>query len=155
MSRITLTGGFSLMPEGDYVFKIVEAEYKEDFGKIKITMENEAGKKHFENFTIVDAKGNVNDAASGAFSALAKTAMDDNTLTDIDPEELVGKYLKGLIAHREYTATDGTVKKSTTKAPGTWWEHPDESEIAQYESVRSAKKTENKAPIDLKSILNR
>ena len=40
MARITMTGGFQIMPEGEQVLKITKAEYDEDFGKAVFTLTN-------------------------------------------------------------------------------------------------------------------
>lgn len=176
MSRIPLTGGFTLMPEGEAVLKIISATYKEDFGKVKLTLANAKGQKHFENFTLVDKDGNTNDGACGAFSALAKTALRNPDAEDVDVDELVGCYVKGEIAYRTYEDKDGNTKKTTTKAEGTYWEEVDDDEIADFDaeykpsdkgdgekkksSVSVPKKsaapsTGAKAKPDLKSILGR
>lgn len=172
MSRIPLTGGFTMMSEGEQILKITEATYKEDFGKVKLTMVNASGQKHFENFTLTDKEGNTNDGACGAFSALAKTALCDQEAEDVDVSELVGCYIKGEIAYREYDK-DGVTKKATTKAEGTYWEEVTDEEIAEFEAKAGKKQTASKpsaapkakptpAPatpakggLDLKSLLGR
>ena len=40
--------GFSIISEGNYIFKIVEVEYKQDFGKMVITMATKQGAKFIE-----------------------------------------------------------------------------------------------------------
>ena len=133
MSRIPLTGGYTMMPEGETVLMIKEATYKEDFGKVKLTLVNSKGQKHFENFTLVDKDGNTNDGACGAFSALAKTALRDPEAENVDVDELVGTFIKAEIAYREYEGNDGKTKKTTTKAEGTWWEEVTDAEIAEFQ----------------------
>ncbi len=174
MSRVPLMGGFSLMDEGVHVLKITSATYNEEFGKIKLTLENAQGKKHFENFTLIGKGGEINESAAGAFSAFAKTAMNDQTLEDVDVEELKGFYIKGELEYREYTGNDGKTKKTTTKAQGTWWEEVTPDEIAQFEAIRSASAntaktsspaptpapapttaSKTKAPYDLNALLGR
>ena len=54
MAKIKLTqGGFTLIPEGTTIFKIVGVEYKEDFGKMSIDMQTKSGAKHTERFTLL------------------------------------------------------------------------------------------------------
>lgn len=152
--RVPLTSGFSLMPEGEHVLKITEAEFKEEFGKVKLTFANAAGKKHFENYQLYDKDGNANDGAFSAFSSLARAALcdSDEELEDIDPADLKGKYIKGLITYREYTDKDGKNKKTTQKEPGTWWEEVDSAEIAAYEREAGKASASNaaRAPAEAK-----
>lgn len=139
MARIPLTGGYSLMSEGEHVLMITEADYKEDFGKIKLTMATADGKKHFENYTLFNKDGEPNDGACGAFSGLAKAALADPDAEDIDPNDLKGLFVKGTISYREYEGNDGKMKKTTQKAPGTWWEEVTPEEIASYQIAQKNK----------------
>ena len=113
MSRIPLSGGFTPIPEGTYVFRIESVEYKEKFGKLNITMKTQEGKKHIERFSLLDSKGNPNEGANNAFSYFAKTCMDDMSLTDIDPEDLIGRYIRCQVTHREVPK-----KKNGVEVPG-------------------------------------
>lgn len=97
--------GFSIIPEGNYIFKIVEVEYKQDFGKMVITMATKQGVKYIERYTLIKGKNEVNEGAMKAFSFMAKTALNDFSLDEIDENDLIGCYLKGDIEH--------TVVKST------------------------------------------
>lgn len=38
MARIPMTSGFTLIPEGTYVFRIYDVSYDEEFGKIEISI---------------------------------------------------------------------------------------------------------------------
>ena len=81
MAKIKLSeGGFTLIPEGVTTFKIVDVEYKEDFGKMKVTLQTKSGTKHIEQFTLLDKNGEVNDGALKAFSYFAKTALNNYEL---------------------------------------------------------------------------
>lgn len=103
MAKIKLSeGGFTLIPEGTTIFKIVEVEYKEDFGKMKITMQTKSGQKHYENFTLLDKKGELNEGALRAFSYFAKTALNNYSLDEIDEQDLVGCYIKANVKHEEF-----------------------------------------------------
>lgn len=152
--RVPLTSGFTFMPEGEHVLKISEAEFKEEFGKVKLTFVNASGKKHFENYQLYDKDGNANDGAFSAFSSLARAALNDGDgeLEDIDPADLKGKYIKGLITYREYTDKEGKNKKTTQKEPGTWWEEVDSAEIAAFEQEAGKASAANaaRAPAEAK-----
>ena len=38
MARIPMTSGFTLIPEGTYVFRIYDVTYDEKFGALKVMM---------------------------------------------------------------------------------------------------------------------
>lgn len=99
MARIPMTSGFTLIPEGTYVFRIYDAKYDEEFGKIEIKLVNAAGMTHTERFSIKDKNDELNEKALNAFSYFAKTAMGDFTLEDIDPEELIDHFICAEVVH--------------------------------------------------------
>lgn len=94
MAKIGLSAGFTPIPKGTHVFKIVEVNYKEDFGKMEIIMQIASGQKHTERFSLLNANGEPNQGGLNAFSYFAKTALNDYTLTEIDHEELVGHFIR-------------------------------------------------------------
>ena len=99
MARIKLSEGFTIIPEGTYVFKITKVEEDDAFGIITIHMVTPEGQTLRERFMLMDGSGNPVDGAINAFSYFAKTAMNNFKLTDIDPQELLGRYLKGTVSH--------------------------------------------------------
>ena len=99
MARIPMTSGFTLIPEGTYVFRIYDAKYDEEFGKIEVKMVNAAGMTHTERFSIKDKNDELNEKALNAFSYFAKTVMGDYTLEDIDPAELVDHFVCAEVVH--------------------------------------------------------
>lgn len=101
MAKIGLSEGFTLIPKGTHVFKIVEVKYKEDFGKMEIVMQLASGQKHTERFSLLNADGEPNQGGLNAFSYFAKTALNDYTLTEIDHEELVGHYIRCDVDYEE------------------------------------------------------
>ena len=100
MARIPMTGGFQTMPEGEQVLKITKAEYDEDFGKVFITLENAKGQTCLERFSLLNNDNTPNEKAMGAFSFFTKTAMNVFDLVDVDPVELVGRYIRAEVIHR-------------------------------------------------------
>lgn len=103
MARIKLSsgGGFSLIPEGFHVLKITkvdESKY-EKFGKLEITLETANGQTHTERFSLLDAKGEVNEKALNAFTYFARTALNDYKTDDIDAQELVGRFIRAEVKH--------------------------------------------------------
>lgn len=99
MGKITLSEGFSVIPEGTYVFRIVEVNYKEAFGKIDVKMKTAKGQTHTEHFSLLKTDGSTNEKALNAFSYFAKVATGDFDLQDIDPEELVGLFMECDVEH--------------------------------------------------------
>lgn len=115
MAKIKLTeGGFTLIPEGVTTFKIVDVEYNEDFGKMKVNMQTKSGAKHTETFSLLTAKGEVNEGALKAFSYFAKTALNNYELDEIDESDLVGCYITATVKHEEFESnkTPGRMLKS-------------------------------------------
>ena len=53
MAKIPLSAGFTLIPEGEHVFKIVDVTYKEQFGKLEIKMETKDKLKHTERYNLL------------------------------------------------------------------------------------------------------
>ena len=117
MARIKLAeGGFTLIPEGVTTFKIVGVEYDEDFGKMKIQMQTRSGAKHTEQFTLLTAKGEVNEGALKAFSYFAKTALNNYELDEIDETDLIGCYITATVKHEDFEYTKGPRKGQTGKS---------------------------------------
>lgn len=99
MARIPMTSGFTLIPEGTYVFRVYAATYDEEFGKIEVKLVNAAGMTHTERFSIKDNNDELNEKALNAFSYFAKTVMGDYTLEDIDPAELIDHFICAEVVH--------------------------------------------------------
>lgn len=113
MARIPMTSGFTLIPEGTYVFRVYDATYDEEFGKIEVKLVNAAGMTHTERFSIKDKNDELNEKALNAFSYFAKTVMGDYTLEDIDPSELIDH----LFAQRSFTPSSPPIKTRTRPLP--------------------------------------
>jgi hypothetical protein len=99
MARIPMTSGFVVIPEGEYVFRIYDVTYDEDFGRIEVKLVNAQGGTHTERFSIKNNDDGYNEKALNAFSYFAKTAMNDYTLEDVDPEELIDHYIRAEVVH--------------------------------------------------------
>lgn len=113
MARVPMTSGFTVIPEGDYVFRIYDATYDEDFGIIEIKMVNAQGMTHTENFHIKNDNDEYNEKALNAFSYFAKTAMNDFTMEDVDPEELIDHYILAEVVHTKVQSTKNSDKTVT------------------------------------------
>ena len=113
MARIPMTSGFTLIPEGVYVFRIYDASYDEEFGKIVVKLVNAQGATQTEKFNIKDNNDEINEKALNAFSYFAKTAMNDFTLEDVDPEELIDHYIRAEIVHTQSPSRKDPTKNVT------------------------------------------
>ena len=99
MAKIPLTSGFQLIPEGSHVFQIVKVDYKEEFGKMEVTMQTQDGLQHIERFSLLKANGEVNDPAMNAFSYFAKVALNDFSIQEIDEQDLMGHFMRCVVEH--------------------------------------------------------
>lgn len=99
MPTIQLPNNFTVCPEGIHVFRIYKVDYNQDFGKLTISLVNAQGITQVERFSLLNASGEPNDRAYNAFSYFAKTALNDTSLTAIDPTHLVGRYIKAKVVH--------------------------------------------------------
>lgn len=102
MARIPMSSGFTVIPEGEYVFKITSVSYDEKWGKLEIKMSTYKGLTHVERYTLKDASTDEpNESALNAFSFFAKTALNDFNIPDVDPDELVGHYIRATVEHNK------------------------------------------------------
>lgn len=94
-------GGFYIMPEGTYVFKVVEVDESkyEKFGKLSITLQTKDGRKHVETFTFTKSNGEVNEGAVNAFSYFAHVCLNNFDVEDFDTEDLIGCFIRAEIKH--------------------------------------------------------
>lgn len=104
MARLQLskTNGFTLIPEGTYVFKVVKVDYDEDFGKMDIELQTKGGLVHHERFKLINKDGEMNEGALNAYSYFAKTALNNFELEEIDTDDIVGCYIQATVSHEEF-----------------------------------------------------
>lgn len=94
MAKIRLRDtGFTVIPEGEYTFKIVKVDYKVDFEKIEVYLETQEGLKHIERFIL------STDGGAKAFSYFAKVALNNWQEEDIDSDDLLGCYFTARVEH--------------------------------------------------------
>ena len=113
MARIPMTGGFQMMPEGEQVLKITAAEYDEEFGKVIFTLANAKGQTCQERFGLLNQDNTPNEKALNAFSFFAKNAMNDFDMEDVDPNELVGHFIKAEVIHNQVPSIKNPAKMMT------------------------------------------
>lgn len=153
MARIGLTEGFTVIPKGTHVFKITAVKYKEDFGKMEVTMQTASGAKHIERFSLMGKDGEVNEGAMNAFSFFAKTALNDFNVQEIDEQDLVGHFMRCEVDHEKVESNKTpdkyvTFVRLTEKFPADGFD-----EEVKKPEPSSTSVTNNKKSFDLNSIL--
>lgn len=163
MAKIALSEGFSIIPEGEHIFKITESKYKEEFGKLELTLVNAKGQKHIERFNFISNNGSQNEGAINAFSFFAHTALDDFTVESIDPQDLVGHFIKCTVEHEKVQSNKDASKTVTftrlgDKAVAYGYDEAEAPVPAKVETKpatveKTAPATPKKADFDLDDIL--
>lgn len=111
-TRIPMTSRFVLIPEGTYVFRICGVKYEPESGRIEVKLVTQRGLVHIERFFIGNGNG-YNEGALNAFSYFAKTAMNNFSLEDIAPEEMIDHYIRARVVHRAETSNRDPDKQVT------------------------------------------
>ena len=114
MAKIKLSqGGFSVIAEGDYVFKVDKVEYKEKFGKMTVTLLTKDGQSVTQNYGFIGKNGEVVEGAINAFSYFAKTALNNYSVDEIDDQDIVGCYIGATVKHEKVPSRDDADKMLT------------------------------------------
>ena len=113
MARIPMTSGFVVIPEGEYVFRIYDATYDEEFGRIVVKLVTASGLTNQERFSIKNSDDEYNEKALNAFSYFAKTALNDFSREDIDIEELIDHYIRAEVTHTKQPNKNDPTKTVT------------------------------------------
>ena len=163
MARISLTSGFNLIPEGEYVFGIWDVTYDEDFGRMEVKMVTANGMRYTERFMLKDANDEPNERAMNAFSIFAKTALNRYDLEDIEHTDLIGHYIRATVTHTQRPSRQDPTKMTTfvnlarDKAPADGFDtEPSQSALNLMSGNApqpAAKAPESAANIDLDSLL--
>jgi len=153
MARITMTSGFTLIPEGTYVFRITDVAYDEEFGKLVVSMVTANGMTHKERFSLKDQNDQPNESAYNAFSYFAKTALDNFDLEDIDHTDLIGCYIRAEVIHKTQPNRKDPKKNITfanlgDKSPAHGFDNAPAAETAT-----AAPATKKSGGIDLNALL--
>lgn len=158
MAKIKLSeGGYTPIPEGEHIFKIVKSTYDEDFGKLEVEMVTAKGQKHIERFSLIRDDGEINEGAQNAFSFFAKTALNNYNLEEIDHEDIVGCYIKCMVEHdvlpsKKDPAKTVTFCRLTDKEPASGFETSDKLAEKTKETKTESKGAKN-GTIDLDKLL--
>lgn len=111
--KIKLSNAFSLLSEGFHVIKIDSVIYKEEFGRLSLTMLTEKGEKHTENFRLIKSDGTPNGGAYAALARIAKAALCDDGLDEFEPQELEGHFFACNVVHESVPSTKDPTKTFT------------------------------------------
>jgi hypothetical protein len=113
MAKMKLSeSGFSLIPEGSTIFKVVgvdDSKY-EDFGKLGVKLQTAKGETHTESFSLTKKNGELNEGALKAWSYFARTCLNNFRADEIDTQDIVGCYIQATVKHEVYTKTKGDRK---------------------------------------------
>ena len=110
MAKMKLSeGGFSLIPEGTTIFKVVEVDDSkyEDYGKLAVKLQTAKGESHTETFSLIKGNGDLNEGALKAWSYFARTCLNNFQADEIDTQDIVGCYIQATVKHETYTRTKG------------------------------------------------
>ena len=113
MAKVKLSDStFRMIPEGTYVFKVMEVndENYEDFGKLEVKLQTAKGETHIERFGLQTKDGEVNEGALKAWSYFARTCLNNFQADEIDTQDIVGCYITATVKHETYTRTQGEKK---------------------------------------------
>ena len=129
MAKIGLSEGFRRLEEGTaQLLEIVDVKYDDKYNKATVTFQDAAGGTQTETYmmgTPGKKQSRGQKVAQDMFSTMAKHAMHDWTIDDIDPDELVGRTV----------VADVTKDKSVNEDTG---------EVRYYTHVRNFKE----APVE-------
>ena len=110
MAKMKLSeGGFSLIPEGSTIFKVVgvdDSKY-EDFGKLAVKLQTAKGETHTETFSLIKKGGELNEGALKAWSYFARVCLNNFQADEIDTQDIVGCYIQATVKHETFTRTKG------------------------------------------------
>lgn len=98
---------------GKYVFTIQEIEYKPEFKRVDMRLSTETGRTLFQTFYFETKDQRPNDVQLSLFSRMAKAAMNDKNLKNIDPDLLKGKSFKAEVTHTVLPKKDNPAENVT------------------------------------------
>lgn len=141
-----LVEGFQPIPAGEQVVRIVEvdeSEYK-SFDKLTVTIEDARGRSAKINFNFVNSDGEPNDVAEAIYARMCRAVMNDQTLDEVDTQDLVGQFASVEIVHN-------TGGKGGTFANVKRWIGPGEPFEVKTSGNGSAASEKTAAPATKKS----
>lgn len=113
MAKMKLSeGGFKLIPEGTYVFKIasVDDSKYEKYGKLEVKLVTKDKYTHTESYTFISVVRNrkeINEGALKRWSYFARVCLNNFSVDEIDTQDVVGCYIQATVKHEKFTRTKG------------------------------------------------
>ncbi len=140
--KLSENTGFTIIPEGEHIFKVEDVEYDKDFGVIEIDLITKNGMKHKERFRLIRNDGEVNQGALNAFSYTARVLMNDFSLKEIDHRDLIGRYMKAEVKHNVVPSAKDPSKNLTfvnlgDKYPADGFEEDSDEEDVSLDDLLS------------------
>lgn len=151
--RISIRNTFTVLPEGEDIFRVYKVETNEDFGKITVHFVNAKGLVMRENYNLKRQDDSLNEAALNSFSYMAKNVLNRFEEFEIEPEELVDHYVKATVKHQkvESKTEPGRIN---TYAHLSNWEVADGFEAAEVNPRALSLGHEDTKSVDLDSLLD-
>lgn len=140
--KLSENTGFTIIPEGEHIFKVEHVEYDKDFGVIELHLVTKNGMKHKERFNLIRNDGEINQPALNAFSYTARVLMNDFSLKEIDHRDLIGKYMKAEVKHNVVPSAKDPSKNLTfvnlgDKYPADGFEEDSDEEDVSLDDLLS------------------
>lgn len=104
---------FTPIPEGETIFKVTKVDYNERTGKLEVTLTTKSGRNHIERFALKKDGKSYNEKALKALGYFSRICMNDWDIDNIDPDELVGHFLKATVEHETVQHRDDPTKTVT------------------------------------------
>lgn len=160
MARIPMTSGFTLIPEGEYVFRIYDVTYDEVWGKLEVKLVNAQGMTHTERFMLKDQNDEPNEKALAAFSYFAKTALNDFSIEEIDHRDLIEHYIRAEVVHTKLPSKKDPTKMVTfanfgEKSPADGFDtEPVPAAMSKKAATKAPAPVSTAGKVDLDSLLD-
>lgn len=97
--KLPKSTGYTPIPEGYTIFQITNVEYDEDFDKMTVEEVTANGQKNTERFMFTKNDGSPNEVAGRIFGYLARVALNDFDIDEVEPDELIGCYFGATVEH--------------------------------------------------------
>ncbi len=97
MAKIQLSesNGQFISEAGEKILLVItKTNYDTTYGKVEIELKNERGEVVNNNFNLIDNDGEQSEGAIKAFSYFGRAALGDWKVEEIDPDDLVGKFIR-------------------------------------------------------------
>lgn len=92
---------FPLIPAGEQTVRIAEIDESKyaDFQALTVVVEDAAGATARVNFNFLNDDGSPNDTADFVYGRMCRAALDDQTIDEVDSNDLIGRFVVVEVAH--------------------------------------------------------